>query len=499
MTGLINTSATPEGFGPGRCYRQRPMRAPVDTIAAPPFPADLPWVNVAPLRMDKQVGRPVLVEFWDFCRPNSLRTLPYVKAWHERYAADGLRVISVHTPGFAPSRDEAAVRAAVARLGIEHPVCIDSDGLVWTLYDNEGWPSRYLFNQASRLHDFHFGEGGYEETERAIQELLGIEREPARPAAPRGRPRGADRRPDARTSPGRGAGPTSPGRSGRSSTGAARCASTGGTIAVEHPGAYELRRATRSARRACSTSRSATASSASPCASRPGWRRPARRRSPLTAARGARRDTSSSRRTCARRAVAVDLDRAARPVRAAAARRASTRGRGPRSRVFTSRAAARQRPVRGVVARPAGRRGGCGRRSTWRASMPQRGDDGPHRAQARAPQLGPGQVGAHRPDPDAVERADAERERPRPAARGAAAGGRRPSAPATRAWRRSRATGRGRRARGPRSRRAARRAARARSRSRRGARCPRGGRSSTRPSAPAARRSKLGTVRWRSR
>src|SRR5215208_3230948 len=92
------------------------MRAPVDTIAAPPFPKDLPWVNVAPLRMDKQVGRPVLVEFWDFCRPNSLRTLPYVKAWHERYAADGLRVISVHTPGFPASSDEAEVRAAVGPL-----------------------------------------------------------------------------------------------------------------------------------------------------------------------------------------------------------------------------------------------------------------------------------------------------------------------------------------------------------------------------------------------
>src|SRR4029078_10848721 len=177
---LINTSQTPKVTVPDAIVSAR-MRAPVDNIAAPPFPADLPWVNVAPLRMDKQLGRPVLVEFWDFCRPNSLRTLPYVRAWHDRYAAAGLRVISVHTPGFAPSRGEDAVRAAVARLGIEHPVCIDADGLVWSLYDNEGWPSRYLFNQASRLHDFHFGEGGYEETELAIQELLGIEREAPAP------------------------------------------------------------------------------------------------------------------------------------------------------------------------------------------------------------------------------------------------------------------------------------------------------------------------------
>jgi hypothetical protein len=134
--------------------------------------------------MDKQIGRPVLVEFWDFCRPNSLRTLPYVKAWHERYAADGLRVISVHAPGFPPSRDEHAVREAVARLGIEHPVCIDGELRLWGLYDNEGWPARYLFNQQGRLHEFHFGEGAYEETELAIQELLGLDREPLAPVHP---------------------------------------------------------------------------------------------------------------------------------------------------------------------------------------------------------------------------------------------------------------------------------------------------------------------------
>ncbi len=215
------------------------MRAPVDTIAAPPFPAGLPWVNVAPLRMDKQIGRPVLVEFWDFCRPNSLRTLPYVKAWHERYAADGLRVISVHTPGFEASRDEAAVRAAVARLGIEHPVAIDSEGLVWTLYDNEGWPARYLFDGRSRLYEFHFGEGAYAETELAIQELLGVEREPV------GALRPADD-PDARIvvpTPdvaGPYAGPYVAGTVWAVLDGRGAVTANGRTIAVEHPGAYVL-------------------------------------------------------------------------------------------------------------------------------------------------------------------------------------------------------------------------------------------------------------------
>ncbi len=157
------------------------MRPPVDTIVAPPFPRDLAWVNVAPLRMDQQRGRPVLVEFWDFCRVSSLRTLPYLRAWHERYARAGLRVISVHAPGFEPSREEDAVRAAVMRLGVEHPVCLDTDLVLWRDYDNEGWPARYLFDGTGVLVDYHLGEGAYAETEQAIAALLELDVEPLAP------------------------------------------------------------------------------------------------------------------------------------------------------------------------------------------------------------------------------------------------------------------------------------------------------------------------------
>ena len=160
------------------------MRAPVADIAAPPFPARLPWVNVATLRMDQQLGRPVLIEFWDFCRVNSLHTLPYLRAWHERYADAGLRVVSVHCPGFAASRDPDAVRAAVAQLEIEHPVLVDTELELWRLYGNEGWPARYLFDQHGMLFDVHMGEGAYAETELAIGELLGIEVEPVGPLRP---------------------------------------------------------------------------------------------------------------------------------------------------------------------------------------------------------------------------------------------------------------------------------------------------------------------------
>jgi hypothetical protein len=164
------------------------VRPPVADIAAPPFPAKLPWVNVAMLRMDQQRGRPVLIEFWDFCRVNSLRTLPYLKSWHERYAEAGLRVVSVHCPGFAASRDPDAVRDAVERLGIEHPVLIDTDFELWTLYGNEGWPARYLFDQQGMLFDVHFGEGAYAETELAIGELLGLDVTPLEPVRPEDEP-----------------------------------------------------------------------------------------------------------------------------------------------------------------------------------------------------------------------------------------------------------------------------------------------------------------------
>ena len=130
----------------------------------------------------------MLVEFWDFCRPNSMRTLPYLKAWHERYAPAGLRVIGVHCPGFEPSRDERAVREAVARLGIDYPVLIDTELEVWRDYGNEGWPSRYLFDGRARLHEYHHGEGGYAETELAIQELVGAERELLEPMRPEDAP-----------------------------------------------------------------------------------------------------------------------------------------------------------------------------------------------------------------------------------------------------------------------------------------------------------------------
>ena len=164
------------------------MRAGTPSISAPPFPRNLPWVNVATLRMDQQRGKAVLIEFWDFCRVNSLRTLPYLKAWHERYADAGLRIIGVHTGGFAPARVEENVRRAVQQLEIPWPVAIDTDLEVWNIYGNQGWPARYLWDPELTLYSMHYGEGAYEETEREIQALLGVEREPLPPVRPEDAP-----------------------------------------------------------------------------------------------------------------------------------------------------------------------------------------------------------------------------------------------------------------------------------------------------------------------
>jgi thiol-disulfide isomerase/thioredoxin len=222
------------------------LRAPVDTIAAPLFPTKLPWVNTAGAQASiLQHGKPMLVEFWDFCRPNSLRTLPYVKAWHERYVDAGLRVIGVHCPGFEPSRDEQAVRDAVARLEIVHPVLIDSEFEVWQEYDNRGWPARYLFDGRARLFDYHYGEGGYRATELAIQELLGVRREPLAPLHSEDvedaalAPQTADRQ-------GAYCGPYEAGGVWAVLDGAGTVTVNGGeasggkTFTVEHPGAYAL-------------------------------------------------------------------------------------------------------------------------------------------------------------------------------------------------------------------------------------------------------------------
>jgi hypothetical protein len=149
------------------------VRPELSDIAIPPFPADLTWVGEAPPRVERlAASRSVLVHFFDFAQLNAVRALPYVRAWHERYADTGLAVLGVHTPRFPFTASDAAVAEATRGLGIVHPVAVDAARRVWRAYGCEGWPSLFLWGRGGVLRWFHFGEGEYDATETAIQELV---------------------------------------------------------------------------------------------------------------------------------------------------------------------------------------------------------------------------------------------------------------------------------------------------------------------------------------
>jgi hypothetical protein len=150
------------------------MRLPPDNQAfAPEFPQDLQWLGVSFLRMAQQIGRPIVVEFFDSARVNSYRTLPYLRAWHERYAEPGLlRIIGVHSPAYSFGRDPGIAAAAIERMDIPYAVVLDPDFAVWREYGNRGWPARYVFDRRGILRFVHWGEGEYDETELVIQELI---------------------------------------------------------------------------------------------------------------------------------------------------------------------------------------------------------------------------------------------------------------------------------------------------------------------------------------
>lgn len=150
------------------------MRLPADAeIPAPEFPPTTRWLNVALLRMDRLLGRhAVLVEFWDFARVNSLRTLPYLRSWHDRYLDAGLTIVAIHSPGYSFGRDPGVVERSVERFGIPYPVALDPQLEIWRLYGNLGWPGRYLFDRRGLLRYMHYGEGDYLDSELAIQECL---------------------------------------------------------------------------------------------------------------------------------------------------------------------------------------------------------------------------------------------------------------------------------------------------------------------------------------
>jgi thiol-disulfide isomerase/thioredoxin len=149
-----------------------------ERLHMPPFAGAAEWFNSEPLGTAELRGHVVLVNFWTLTCINWLRQEPYVRAWSHAYRDDGLIVVGVHTPEFTFEREIDGVRHATTERAIDYPVAIDNDYAVWDAFANRYWPALYFIDKEGIIRDQHFGEGRYEQSERVIHRLLGVEREP---------------------------------------------------------------------------------------------------------------------------------------------------------------------------------------------------------------------------------------------------------------------------------------------------------------------------------
>jgi thiol-disulfide isomerase/thioredoxin len=138
----------------------------------PGFDGATGWLNSAPLTAADLQGKVVLVDFWTYTCINWLRTLGYVRAWAEKYGDQGLVVVGVHTPEFPFERDADNVVEAAKDMNVEYPIALDPDYAVWQAFGNQYWPAAYIADADGRIRHHQFGEGGYEDCERVIQQLL---------------------------------------------------------------------------------------------------------------------------------------------------------------------------------------------------------------------------------------------------------------------------------------------------------------------------------------
>jgi len=130
------------------------------------------WYNSDPLKLADLRGKVVMVEFWTFDCINCKHVIPTLREWHTKYADQGLVIIGVHSPEFDYEKDPNNVQAAIVELGVEYPVTLDNDYTTWRAYGNHYWPASYLIDKAGHIRRLQIGEGGYLQTEAAIQALL---------------------------------------------------------------------------------------------------------------------------------------------------------------------------------------------------------------------------------------------------------------------------------------------------------------------------------------
>ncbi len=161
---------------PAMTMKARPTPAALPSLpvlgVAPDLSGAVEWLNSPPLTLQDLKGKVVLVDFWTYSCINCLRTLPYLRAWAEKYKDQGLVVIGVHAPEFAFEKDLGNVKRAVAELGISYPVAVDNNYAIWRAFNNQYWPAHYFIDAQGKIRRQHFGEGEYDESERAIQQLL---------------------------------------------------------------------------------------------------------------------------------------------------------------------------------------------------------------------------------------------------------------------------------------------------------------------------------------
>ena len=139
---------------------------------APEFAGTQEWINSGPLTMEGLRGKVVLIDFWTYTCINCLRTLPFLREWHDRYAGEGLVIVGVHTPEFEFEKLYDNVAQATVDEGVAWPVVQDNEYAVWRSYSNRYWPAKYLIDQDGVIRYRHFGEGRYGETEEEIRKLL---------------------------------------------------------------------------------------------------------------------------------------------------------------------------------------------------------------------------------------------------------------------------------------------------------------------------------------
>ena len=171
-----NAPAMAMNANPSAMMKAAPAAAMAENLPVegplPSLSGAVEWLNSPPLTAEALKGKVVLVDFWTYSCINCLRSIPYVRAWAEKYRDQGLVVIGVHAPEFPFEKNIGNVKNAVAKLKIDYPVAIDNDYAIWRAFNNEYWPADYFIDARGQIRHHYFGEGDYAESEKVIQQLL---------------------------------------------------------------------------------------------------------------------------------------------------------------------------------------------------------------------------------------------------------------------------------------------------------------------------------------